>query len=143
MNEKASRGAKVSARLLVEERGGVSSQRVAGGFLGEEPEHRQIVAENSRAAFGRLNAFSNCVSGLIAFADGGEDVQFDRRFQRFCVLVCGNGLKKSSGDGWVAGTGDKVREVSGRVRGFADKVRTSTNGFTPAKARTLSCHDEK
>jgi hypothetical protein len=81
----------VRRRATIEEDVGAGREAVTAGLLGEQTHRRQRIAENADASLGSAAAGSERGARVLAFADGGEEVEVDRGLERPGALVGGEG----------------------------------------------------
>ena len=82
-----------AGRAPVEEHRGDGRERVAAPVLAEEAVHHQVVREDPYPSFGCVAARGDLLRRRGAGAEGGEQVDLDRRPQRLRLLVRREGLE--------------------------------------------------
>src|SRR5271154_7022353 len=74
-------------RTPVEKHRRIGSESVTMVALGEKSDDRQVIAENAHAAFRAAAALRQRRHRIGSFADGSENIQFDRGFECGRVLI--------------------------------------------------------
>src|SRR4029078_7807250 len=84
----------VSGRPAVEEDVGARRQAVAAGLLREQTHRRERVAEDANASL--RGGAARCERGgrILAFRDGGEEVEIDGGLESSRALVRGEGCEE-------------------------------------------------
>src|SRR5262249_33554849 len=93
----------VRGRAFVEKRRGIRCQRIVVALLSQESVDGQIIADDARAAFGRAAALGDSLCRRVAFADGGEQFEFNCGLQRLRSLITIQSIKDDRGTWLLSG----------------------------------------
>ena len=91
--EKLQRAADKSGRFGIQEHRAVRRERVLIAGLCQQPQHRQVVAQDANAARRRVAMPSDYFHGCGRAGHRGEQIQFDCRLDRGGLLVGVDGVE--------------------------------------------------
>ncbi len=99
--KKARRGAQICRRAFVEKQRRVLRQRIGIFALGQEPDNRERIAQNTHPAFGGLAPIAQRGGRPVAFANRGKNFQLQGPSKTAVSSLRRITSKNSSGEGGV------------------------------------------